>query len=74
MMTLNRNQAKIEASVVGSDDVKPIIRVKPFKIKIPFQARIGKIEEQPKLVPTSFDCKVHDTASFFTTNERWRER
>jgi len=41
--------AKIEASEVGSSDVKPTVNVKPFKVKIPFQANIGKIEE-PKSV------------------------
>jgi len=47
--------------------------VKPFKVKIPFQARIGKIEE-PKPVPISVVFEGRDTASFFTTNARWRER
>ena len=47
--------------------------MKPFKVKIPFQANIGKIEE-PKPVLISVVCKVRDTASFFTTNARWRER
>jgi len=37
---------KIEASDVGSGDVKPTVHVKPFKVKIPFQAHIGKIEEK----------------------------
>jgi len=37
------------------------------------QARIGKIEE-PKPVPIGVICKARDTASFFTTNARWRER
>jgi len=45
-----------------------------LKFKIPFQAHI---EEKPKLVPTSV-AKLRgyevDTASFFLTNERWRER
>jgi len=61
--------AKIEAS----GDVKPTVNVKPFKIKIPFQVNIGKIEE-PKPVPISVVCKVRETVSFFTTNARWRER
>jgi len=39
--------AKIEAS----GDAKPTVNVKPFKVKIPFQANIGKIEEKPKHVP-----------------------
>ena len=47
--------------------------LKPFKVQIPIQARIGKIEE-PKLVPTGVICEARDTASFFTTNARWRER
>ena len=37
------------------------------------QARIGKIVE-PKPVPIGVICKARDTASFFTTNARWRER
>ena len=65
--------AKIEASGVGSGDVKPTVNVKPFKVKIPFQANIGKIEE-PKPVPIDVVCKVRDTTSFFTTNARWGER
>ena len=61
--------AKIEAS----DDVKPTVNVK-LKVKIPFQARIGHIEEKSKPVPTSvFGIEV-DTISFFITNERWKER
>jgi len=43
--------------------------MKPFKVKIPFQAHIGKIKE-PKPVPIGVVCEVHDTASFFTTNAR----
>ena len=77
VMTLNRNRPKNEASGdafgEGSGDVKPTVNVKPFKVKIPFQARIDKIEE-PKPVPISVVCEGHDTASFFTTNVRWRER
>jgi len=65
---------KIEASGVGSGDVKPTVNGKPFKIKFSFQANIGKIEEKPKPVPIGVVCKVCDTTSFFTTNERWRER
>ena len=57
----------------ASGDVKPTVNVKPFKVKIPFQARIGKIEE-PKRVPISVVFEGRDTASFFTTNARWRER
>jgi len=67
-----KNEASGNASGVGSGDVKPTVNVKPFKVKISFQAHIGKIEK-PKLVPIDVVCKVHDTASFFTTNARWRE-
>jgi len=46
--------AKTEAFDDGSGesfgDVKPTANVKPFKVKIPFQAHIDKSEE-PKLVP-----------------------
>ena len=52
---------KIEAFGVGFGDVKPTVLVKPIKVKIPFQAHNGKIEEKPKPVPTGFDCKVWDT-------------
>ena len=41
---------KNEASGDGSGDVKPTTNMKAFKVKTPFQARIGKIEE-PKPVP-----------------------
>jgi len=68
-----RNEASGDASGEGSGDVKPTVNVKPFKFKIPFQARIGKIEE-PKPVPIGVVCEGRDTASFFTTNARWRER
>jgi len=68
-----KNEASDDVSSVGSGDVKPTINVKPFKVKIPFQARTGKIEEL-KPVPIGVVCKVCDTASFFTTNARWRER
>jgi len=57
----------------GSGDVKPTDNLKPFKVQISMQARIGKIEE-PKPVPIGVICKARDTASFFTTNARWRER
>jgi len=67
-------EASGEASDVGFGDVKPTVLVKPVKVKIPFQDHIGKIEEKPKSVPTGVDCKVRDTASFFTSNERWREQ
>ncbi|AES91911.1 hypothetical protein MTR_4g120790 [Medicago truncatula] len=65
--------AKNEASGEGSGNVKPTINLKPFKVQISMQARIGKIEE-PKRVPIGVVCEVRDTASFFTTNARWRER
>jgi len=59
--------AIIEASV----DVKPTVEVK-VNVKIPFQAYI---EEKPK--PTDV-AKLRDyevnTASFFLTKNRWRER
>jgi len=70
---------KIEASGlgVGSDvasvDVKPTKDVK-FKVKIPFQAHIVHNLEKPKPISIHVVCKVRDTTSFFTTNERWRER
>ena len=66
-------EASGEASGVGFGDVKPTVNVKPFKVKIPFQANIGKIEE-PKPIPIGVVCKVCDTASFFKTNARWKER
>jgi len=68
-----KNEAFSDAFGVGSSDVKPTVNVKPFKVKISFQVRISKIEE-PKPVPIRVVCKVRDTASFFTTNARWRER
>jgi len=45
--------AKIEAFGVGvgSSDVKPTVDVK-LKVKIPFHAHIGHIEEKSKQVPT----------------------
>jgi len=55
----------------GSGDVKPTDNLKPFKVQIQMQARIGKIEV-PKPVPIGVICKARDTASFFTTNARWR--
>jgi len=68
--------AIIEASDVTSGDVKLTVNVK-LKVKIPFQAHIGHIEEKPKPVPTGVGnvrgIEV-DTGSFFITNERWGER
>jgi len=43
-------------------DVKPTVNVKPFKVQV------------PKPVPIGVVCEGRDTASFFTTNARWRER
>ena len=67
VMTLNRNRPKNEASGdafgEGSGDVKPTVNVKPFKVKIPFQARINNIEE-PKPVPIGVVFEGRDTASF----------
>jgi len=57
---------KIEAS----GDVKPTVNVKPFKVKILFQANIGKIEE-PKPVPIGVVCKVHD---FYNKSKMERAR
>nr|ABN05884.1 hypothetical protein MtrDRAFT_AC149032g33v2 [Medicago truncatula] len=70
-----KNEASGEVSGKGSSDVKPTVSLKPkpFKVQIPIQARIGQIEE-PKPVPISVVCEARDTASFFTTNARWRER
>ena len=68
--------AKIEVSgvgFVGFGDVKPSVNMKLFKVKISFQANICKIEEKLKSVPIGVVRKVRDTASLFTTNERWRE-
>jgi len=48
--------AKNEASGDGFGDVKPTANVKPFKVKIPFQAHIGKSEE-PKPVPIGVVCE-----------------
>jgi len=76
--------AKIEASGVASDEVKPNVDVK-FKVKIPFQAHIGQNQEKPKLVPTgNFEEKPKpvptgvrgievNIESFFTTNKIWRD-
>jgi len=60
--------AKIEAS----GDVKPIVTMK-LKVKIPFQAHIGHIEEKHIVVPTGVGkvCGIEvDTDSFFVANER----
>jgi len=59
---VEQKPAKNEASGEGSGDVKPIVNVKPFKV------------QEPKLVPIGVVCEGRDTASFFTTNARWRER
>ena len=81
--------AKIEAFGigVGSNDVKPTVDVK-LKVKIPFHAHIGHIEEKSKQVPTghieekpkpkSVLTGVRrievNIGSFFRTNERWRDQ
>ena len=70
---LAKKEASGDGSGEASGEVKPTANVKPFKVKIPFQARIGKIEE-PKPVPISVVFEGRDTASFFTTNVRWRKR
>ena len=61
---LAKIEASDDASGVGSSDVKPTVNVKPFKVKIPFQANIVQIEEL-KPVPIGVVFKVRDTASFF---------
>ena len=68
-----KKEASDDASGEDSSDVKPTVNVKPFRLKIPFQARIGKIEE-PKPVPIGVVCEGRDIASYFTTNARGRER
>ena len=81
--------AKSKASGVGvgsgvaSGDVKPTKEVE-FKVKIPFQAHIvhnqakpvptGNFEEKPKSVPTGVRVIEVNIGSFFTTNERWKDR
>jgi len=84
-----KNKASGEASDVGvgfgvaSGDVKPTKQVE-FKVKIPFQAHIvhnqarpvptSNFEEKPKPVPTRVRVIEENTGSFFTTNERWKDR
>ena len=68
---------------VASGVVKPTKDVN-FKVKIVFQARIlhnqaklvptDNFEEKPKLVPTGVRVIELNIRSFFTTNERWRDR
>ena len=65
--------AKNEAFGDASGDVKPTVNVKPCKVKISFEDRIGKIEE-PQPVPIGVVYEGRDTATFFTTNARWRGR
>jgi hypothetical protein len=72
---------KNKASGVG----KPTNDVK-FKVKIPLQVEAhilhnqakpvptGNFEEKPKPVPTSVRVIEVNTGSFFTTNERWKDR
>ena len=57
-----------------------------FKVKIPFQVEAhilhnqakpvptGNFEEKPKPVPTGVRVIEENTGSFFTTNERWKDR
>ena len=68
-----KKEASDDASGEGSGDVKPTVNVKPFLVKIPFQACIGKIQE-PKPVPIGVVCEGRDFASYFTTTARWREQ
>jgi hypothetical protein len=74
-----KNKASGESSGVG----KPPNDVK-FKVKIPFQVEAhilhnqanptGNFEEKPKPVPTGVRVIEENTGSFFTTNERWKDR
>ena len=76
---------KNKASGESSGVVKPTNDVK-FKVKIPFQVEAhilhnqanpvpnGNFEEKPKLVPTSIRVIQVNNRSFFTTNERWKDR
>jgi len=84
-----KNKSSGEASGVGvgscvaSRDVKPTKQVE-LKVKIPFQAHIvhnqarpastGNFEEKSKSVPTGVRVIQENTGSFFTTNERWKDR
>ena len=79
--------AKSKAFGVASGDVKPTKDVK-FKVKIPFLAHIGHNQEKPisvptgnfeekpkpKLVPTGVRGIEVKIESFFTSNERWKDR
>jgi len=67
-----KNEASDDGSDEGSGDVKPTVNVKPFKVKISFQARIGKSEE-PKPVTIGVVCKGRDTA-LLPTNLRHLDR
>ncbi|KEH35041.1 FAR1 DNA-binding domain protein [Medicago truncatula] len=70
---------------VGSSEGKPTNDVK-FKVKILFQVEAhivhnqakpvptGNFEEKPKPVPTGVRVIQVNTGSFFTTNERWKDR
>jgi len=70
-------------SGVASGDVKPTKQVE-LKVKIPFQTHIvhnqarsvptGNFEEKPKPVSTGVRVIQENTGSFFTTNERWKDR
>ena len=46
--------AKNESSDEGSGDVKPTVNLKPFKVEIPMQAGIGKIEKIHKMLAVQF--------------------
>jgi len=70
-------------SGVASGGVKPT-KQEELKVKIPFQAHIvhnqakpvptGNFEEKPNPVPTGVHVIQEDTGSFFSTNERWKDR
>ncbi|KEH33551.1 hypothetical protein MTR_3g045850 [Medicago truncatula] len=69
----------------GSGEGKPANDVN-FKVKIPFQVEAhivhnqakpvptGNFEEKPKPVPSGVRVIQVNTGSFFTTNERWKDR
>jgi len=63
--------AKSKAFGVASGDIKPTKEVE-FKVKFPFQAHI--VHNQAKSVPTGVRVIEVNTGSFFTTNERWKDR
>jgi len=79
----NKSSGVGVGSDVASCDVKPTKQVK-LKVKIPFQAHIvhnqarpvptSNFEEKRKPVPTGVRVIQENTGSFFTTNERWKDR